>query len=58
MNVTQEAIAHSIGSVREMVTVALGELRGAHVIDTRRASITIVDLRALLYEAHRSRLEE
>jgi CRP/FNR family transcriptional regulator, cyclic AMP receptor protein len=47
LEVTQQAVADAIGSVREVVARALGQLRREGVITSNRGGITILDPAAL-----------
>ena len=51
LQVTQQALADATGSVREVVTRAIGELRREGVIATDAAGISILDPGALVAEA-------
>ena len=47
LDVTQQSLADSVGSVREVVARALGELKREGAITSRREGITVADPRAL-----------
>jgi len=51
INTTQQELADSIGSVREVVARALDELERDSVIKRSRASIVVVDPERLIVEA-------
>lgn len=44
VNVTQDEIAHAVGASRVKVTVALGNLGEAGIVQTRRGSVKVIDM--------------
>ena len=58
VQVTQQDLGQSVGSVREVVARSLAQLRDAQVIASHRSSITILDLTRLLHEAHQSAIDQ
>ena len=51
LRLTQQELADATGSVREVVTRALGELRRLGLVTTDHSEVVILDLRALAREA-------